>query len=66
MPVIEVTLVAGRPATTIRSLLHELTEAATRALGCPAESVRVIAREVPPSHFCAGDVTIEERNRHHG
>ncbi|GAB2459133.1 tautomerase family protein [Xylanimonas ulmi] len=65
MPIIEVTLTTGRSAAQLRALLHELTVAATRALGCPVESVRVIAREIPPTHLSAGDVTIEERSRRH-
>ncbi len=61
MPVIEVTLVEGRPPDELRSLIGALTKAAVDSIGAPVESVRVIVREVPPTHFAAGDVTIAER-----
>ncbi|MCO7191969.1 tautomerase family protein [Pseudonocardia sp. McavD-2-B] len=61
MPIIEVTLAEGRTPQQLRSLIHELTEAAQRAVDAPLRAVRVILREVPSTHFAAGDVTIEER-----
>jgi 4-oxalocrotonate tautomerase len=61
MPLIEVTLVGGRSPEQLRSLIHELHEAAVRAVGAPPESVRVVVREVPATHWAAGDVTIAER-----
>ncbi|GGT60623.1 MULTISPECIES: tautomerase family protein [Actinomadura] len=62
MPLIEVTLVAGRPAGQLRTLITRLTEAAEEATGAPRRNIRVILREVPATHWAAGDVTIEERN----
>ncbi len=62
MPIIEVTLIEGRPPEKVRSLISNLTEAAIRALDAPPQSVRVIVREVPPTHFAAGDVTVAERS----
>ena len=61
MPLIEVTLVEGREPDRLRDLITRLTDAAVEAIGAPRESVRVILREVPPTHFAAGDVTIAER-----
>ncbi|MEU8176598.1 tautomerase family protein [Microbispora hainanensis] len=61
MPLIEISLVEGRPPETIRALIHELHEAAVRALDVSPASVRVIVREVPATHWAAGDVTISER-----
>jgi 4-oxalocrotonate tautomerase len=61
MPLIDVSLVEGRSPETIRALIHELHEAAVRALGAPPASVRVIVREVPATHWAAGDITISER-----
>ena len=63
MPFIDVTLVEGRTAEQLRSLQHELSAAAARALGSPIESIRVVIREVPPTHWSAGDVTIAERRQ---
>ena len=61
MPLIEVTLTSGREPDRLRDLITRLTDAAVEAIGAPRESVRVILREVPPTHFAAGDVTIAER-----
>jgi len=61
MPLIEVTLVAGRTPEQLRSLITGLTEAAVAAVDAPRAAVRVVLREVPPTHWAAGDVTIAER-----
>ncbi|SLI61402.1 4-oxalocrotonate decarboxylase [Mycobacteroides abscessus subsp. abscessus] len=61
MPIIEVTIAAGRDPRQLRQLIHELTAAAQRALDAPLPTIRVILRETPPTHFAAGDVTLAER-----
>lgn len=61
MPLVEVTLVEGRTPEQIRALISELTTAVERAVSAPPPSIRVIVREVPTTHFAAGDVTIAER-----
>lgn len=61
MPIIEVTITEGRSPEAVRSLIHELTTAAVRAIDAPLASVRVIVREVPATHFAAADETIAER-----
>jgi len=63
MPFIDVTLAVGRTPEQIRALQHELTAAVVRAIGAPVESVRVVVREVPTTHWSAGDVTIAERRQ---
>lgn len=61
MPIIDVTLVEGRTPEQLRALVTALTEAAVSTIDTPRESVRVVVREVPTTHFAAGDVTIAER-----
>jgi 4-oxalocrotonate tautomerase len=61
MPIIDVTLTEGRSPEQLRALIRELTLAAQRAVDAPLTSIRVMVREVPPTHFAAGDVTIAER-----
>jgi 4-oxalocrotonate tautomerase len=63
MPFVDVTLVEGRTPEQLRALHHELTQAVVRAIGAPAESIRVVLREVPPTHWSAADVTIAERRQ---
>jgi 4-oxalocrotonate tautomerase len=61
VPFIDVTIAQGRSPEQVRSLMHELTEAAHRTLGAPIANIRVVVREVPKTHWAAGDVTIAER-----
>ncbi|MEV0594605.1 2-hydroxymuconate tautomerase [Nonomuraea cavernae] len=61
MPLVEVTLTQGRTAEDIRALISGLTEAVVTSIGAPKESVRVVVREIPATHWAAGDVTIAER-----
>ena len=63
MPLVEVTLVEGRTPEQIRALITGLTAAAVAAVDAPKESVRVVVREVPATHWAAGDVTIAERRK---
>jgi 4-oxalocrotonate tautomerase len=62
MPLIEVTLVEGRPYERLRQLISELTAAAENSLDAPRASIRVVVREVPATHWAAADVTIAERD----
>lgn len=61
MPLIEVTMVEGRTPAQIRALISALTTAAVDAVQAPRDSVRVVVREVPDTHWAAGDTTIAER-----
>ncbi len=61
MPVVEITLTEGRSPEQLRALVSAATQAVVTSIDAPVESVRVILREVPATHFAAGDVTIAER-----
>jgi 4-oxalocrotonate tautomerase len=63
MPLIEVTLIQGRTQAQLRALITGLTDAAEAALGATRATIRVVLREVPETHWAAGDVTIAERNQ---
>jgi 4-oxalocrotonate tautomerase len=64
MPLIEVTLTEGRSPAQLRALLSGLTRAAVEAIDAPLQNIRVVLREVPETHWAAGDVTIAERRAH--
>ena len=51
MPILDITLLSGRTYEKKRRLIQEVTDATVRALDVPPDSVRVILREVHPSHF---------------
>ncbi|BCB89500.1 tautomerase family protein [Phytohabitans suffuscus] len=63
MPLVEVTLVEGRTPAQLRALITALTDAVEAAVEAPRDSIRVVLREVPATHWAAGDVTIAERRR---
>ena len=63
MPLIEVTLVEGRSPEQLRTLITALTDAVETAVSAARDSVRVVLREVPATHWAAGDVTIAERRK---
>lgn len=62
MPFIDVTIVEGRSPEVLRALIHALHEAAVQSVDASPENVRVVVREVPATHWAAGDVTIAERH----
>lgn len=61
MPIIDVSIAAGRSPETTRRLISALTDAASQTLACDPEIVRVLIREIPTMHWAAGDRTLEER-----
>jgi 4-oxalocrotonate tautomerase len=61
MPFVEVTLGAGRTPEQLRALISELTQAVVHSIGAPKDAVRVVLREVPDTHWAAGDITLHER-----
>ena len=61
MPLIEVTLAEGRSPEKLRALISKLTAAVVETDVAKKEAVRVILREVPKSHWAAGDETLAER-----
>jgi 4-oxalocrotonate tautomerase len=60
VPLIEVTLGAGRTPDQVRALIHEVHEAVARTVGARSDHIRVIVREVPRDHWATGDVTLSE------
>jgi 4-oxalocrotonate tautomerase len=61
MPLVQVSLAAGRSPEQLRRLIHELHGAVVRSVDADPERVRVILNEVPPTHWATGDRTLAER-----
>ncbi len=61
MPLVEVSMIEGRTPQQIRSLHEAMTAAVETTLGVPRESVWVVIRELPPSNWAEGGITIAER-----
>ncbi|MCF8478858.1 MAG: 2-hydroxymuconate tautomerase family protein [Rhodospirillum sp.] len=56
MPLVEVTIMEGRPREKKDAMMKEVAEAVNRTLDAPMETIRVVIREVPPSHWSVGGV----------
>ena len=60
MPLVEVTIAAGRTAEQVRNLMREVHQAVLHTVDTRSEHIRVIVREVPRSHWATGGVTLTE------
>ena len=57
MPIIEVNMLEGRTVTQKRAMVTAITEGVVATLGVPADSVRVIIREMHAEHFAVGGLS---------
>jgi 4-oxalocrotonate tautomerase len=60
MPIVHINLIAGRDAERVSHCLREVARVIHETLGAPLESIRVVASEVPASHWAIGDRTRDE------
>ncbi|GMA59910.1 4-oxalocrotonate tautomerase [Alicyclobacillus fastidiosus] len=63
MPLIQMSIIEGRPPELKKELIREVTDAVVRTLGAKPEAVRVILYEVPPEHWGVGGVS--KADEHH-
>ena len=61
MPLVDISIVAGREPDKIRALIRQVHTAVQESLDVPPETIRVIVREVPPEHWAVGGVTKAEQ-----
>ena len=54
-------MVEGRTPDQVRALISAVTLAVHETVDAPVDNIRVVVREVPTTHWAAGDVTIAER-----
>jgi 4-oxalocrotonate tautomerase len=57
MPLVQVSLIEGRPADVVERLIAEITDVVVRVLDAPKESVRVILYDVPADSWGVGGVS---------
>jgi 4-oxalocrotonate tautomerase len=60
MPLIQVTLAAGRTPEQLPALGEALTAAAADAIGAKRESVRVVLTECEPEHWFVGGESLAD------
>ncbi len=65
MPIVQVSLMEGRPEEKIEKMVTAVSEAVAASLEAPIETVRVIVYEMQPHQYGIGGkpyrVTMEER-----
>lgn len=66
MPLVELTIAEGRAPEQLRGLISGVTTAVQESIDVPKETIRVILREVPLTHWATGDVTLAERQAMEG
>ncbi len=57
MPIIEVNMLEGRTTAQKRAMVAAITDGVVSTLGVPADSVRVIIREMHAEHFAVGGLS---------
>lgn len=63
MPIAQLYIIEGRTGEQKEMLIHEVTDAISRSLEAPTESVRVILNEVPKQHFGIGGQSAKKLGR---
>jgi 4-oxalocrotonate tautomerase len=61
MPIVQISLVAGRDPEKIQNLIREVTATVAETLDAPLESIKVLVTELPPTHWGSAGQTIAER-----
>lgn len=66
MPIVRVTMAAGRSEEQKQQAAREITETIVRCCGAHAEHVYVLFEDVAPDDWTVGGATITERKRQRG
>lgn len=54
MPIIQITMVAGRDNEVVENCIRKVAETVSETLNAPIETVRVMVTELPPNRFAVG------------
>ncbi|MFA4840552.1 MAG: 4-oxalocrotonate tautomerase family protein [Agrococcus sp.] len=63
MPLIDISIAAGRTPEQLRALIDGVHRVAEDTVGAAPENITVIVREVEHEHWARANTTIAERNR---
>lgn len=63
MPVAQINILEGRSDEQKETLIREVSEAISRSLDAPLQSVRVIITEMPKQHFGIGGQSAKKLGR---
>ncbi|MFK0113001.1 4-oxalocrotonate tautomerase family protein [Streptomyces sp. NPDC091217] len=62
MPIVNISVAAGRDPQVLRRCLQAVHDAVRDSLGAPDSAVRVLLTEVPPALWSSGGITLQERD----
>jgi 4-oxalocrotonate tautomerase len=60
MPIVHINMLEGREPAAVSHCLKEVARVIHETLGAPLETIRVVASEVPSTHWAIGDRTRSE------
>ena len=63
MPLIDISIAAGRTPEQLRALIDGVHRVAEDTVGAAPENITVIVREVEHEHWARANTTIAKRNR---
>lgn len=63
MPIAQINILEGRTDEQKEMLIREVTDAISRSLDAPVESVRIILNEMPKQHFGIGGQSARKKGR---
>ena len=51
MPLIQVSIIEGRPKEKVAELIGNITQTVSETLDAPVENIRVLVTEIPKTHW---------------
>ena len=63
MPLIQVSLIEGRPDEQIEAMIREVTDVVSNTLEAPREAIRIVVNTVPSTHWGIGGFTAKSKGR---
>jgi 4-oxalocrotonate tautomerase len=63
MPLIQVSIIEGRPKEKVSELIGNITKTVSETLDAPVENIRVLVTEIPKTHWGKSGKPISEQTR---
>ncbi len=63
MPLIQISIMEGRPPEKITELISNVTDTVSETLGAPKQNVRVLVTEMPKTHWGIAGVPASDLGR---
>ena len=60
MPLIQISIMEGRPAEKVKELIQNVTETVIETMDAPKQNIRVIVTEIPKTHRGIAGVPVSD------